>query len=419
MPIWEMVAGINAGQTVGNTASALFPLASIASSTGTEGRVQAKVYASYTWANLYARCTVFAAPTDPSVRSRIGAVNGNLLATVTGTGAFQDTTNSDSPVDQNLVNYQIANSGGGSKTFTILGSTLQDDTTNTTLNITSSNVGTNTVAFGINRYAPVEGRIHGTAVADLAATETDVQYTVRRATTYSNTRVFIRSNGLDAASVWRFRVDAGNGNQSISIGSLATGAFEDTTNSDVVSAGSEIDYNLDTTASTVSNIAPTLTQVRHTSTGREMAAGVCRPAASTADNYFVAEADMGTTTTESDTQTAARAAFTAKNLMVNVTAHAAGAASDIFLRVDTANSALTVNVPASTTGIIEDTTNQVTVAIAALYNYFLDKGTESITLSIIGMEQEPGAGAGRGYPGQMHNRRPRAGRLGQGFRVPR
>ena len=92
--------------------------------------------------------------------------------------------------------------------------------------------------------------------------------------------------------------------------------------------------------------------------------------------------------------------------------------SDFFLRQNTANSALTVNIQSSSTGLFEDTTNQVSIIATDLYNYFGDIGG-SITPSIIGMEQEPGAGAGRGYPGQMHNRRPRAGRLGQGFRVPR
>ena len=386
MPTWEMVAGANAGVVITANVFALW-LAGMLNGTTTEARTQAKVYASYNWTNLYVRCSSFTGPGNATVISRIGAANGALTVTVTGTGTFTDTTNSDSPVDQNLVNYQISNLGGGNKTVTITGSTLQDTTTNITLNMSINSAGT--VAFGINRYAPIGGRLHGPATADMAATETDVQYTLRRTTTYSNARVFVSINGLDGATLWRFRVDLGNGAQSISIGAGLTGAFEDTTNSDVVAAGSEIDYNIDTTASTVSNIAVTLAQVKHTSTGREMAAAAPRPNAFVADGYFVAESDMSAQATESNTQIAARAAFTARNLMVNVTAHAAGAASDIFLRVDTANSALTVNVPASTTGIIEDTTNQVSIAVGDLYNYFLDSGGESLTPSIFGMEQAP------------------------------
>lgn len=412
-----MVAGEPTGQGLGNTtATSAIGGDRGQSSTVLEARQQAKVYASYTWTNLYVRCNGFVAPVTPPVTSRIGAVNGNLLVTLTGTGVFEDTINSDSLVDQNLINYREDNSGGGgTKTCTIFGSTLADTSTNITIAICAGPEG-GSVAFGLTRFAVIEGALKA-AGGTFNATESQVQYTLRRATTYSNLRFLLYSNGMDANTTWRTRVDAADGSQLLTISGGATGAFEDTTNSDVVAAASEVAYEIDTTLSTIGTLFSTLSQMKHTSTGREMAAAASGAVAATVDQYLVAEGNLDDTVTEADTQIAARAAFTAKNLMVNITAHGA-TASDFFLRRNTANSALTVNIPSSSTGLFEDTTNQVSMALTDAYNYFLDVGG-SITYAIVGMEQEPSSGGGRGYPGQMHNRRPRAGRLGQGFRVPR
>ena len=386
MPTWEIAAIVGIGVSMG-TGVTNWPIGGWTLSNATEAAVQTKVYSSYTWANLYTRCLTFAAPTNPTVRSRIGSVNGAMLVTITGTGVFQDTVNTDSLVDQNLINWQTDNTGGGAKTWSVCGSTLQDTGTNITLVSCRGDIVAQ--AFGQTLFCPIVGRFLEGATS---TTEAKTQYTLRRATTYSNFRVYVSTNGLDGATTWRPRVNLADGSQLLTIGpgGADTGAFEDTTNTDAVAVASEVNYELDTTASTVSNLTTTLAQMKHTSVGREV--GYASPASNaigTDNAYGGAEADGTLTATETNTQIAARAAFGAKNLMVNIFAHS-GAAADYFLRVNTTNSALTVNIPASSTGIFEDTANSVSVAVTDLYNYFRTiPGLATIDENIIGMEQEP------------------------------
>ena len=73
-----------------------------------------------------------------------------------------------------------------------------------------------------------------------STTETNIQTTIRTAGTLSNLRIFISAETLTANATFRTRVNAGNGSQSIAY--QATGAFEDTVNTDSISAGDEICY---------------------------------------------------------------------------------------------------------------------------------------------------------------------------------
>ena len=390
MPTWEMIAGAAGGAIMADAPNWGAPGGALTGHTAGENRAQTKVYSSYTWANLYVRCTTWNT-VNSVVNSRIGAVDGNQTVTVTGTGVFQDTVNTDSLVDQNLINIQHDQVGAGNKGYKVWGSTLQDTGTNTTIQIATS-AATQVAAFGSTFFTVTEGQVN--AATGMATTESDVQYTIRRATTYSNLRVFLQSNSVNADSSWRLRIDTGggaaNGNQVATLTASTTGAFEDTTNSDAVAASDEINYSL-VTGGTSGSMVPSLAQMKHTSTGREMAAAQPIGVSQTSDVYYVAESNGTTTSTETDSQIAARAAFTGKNLFVNVKTHGLTGGVDIFLRKNTANSALTVNIPQSTTGLFEDTTNQVSIAVTDLYNYFLDKGAGAgaITPTIIGMEQAP------------------------------
>ena len=424
-----MVSGAGGGATMADT-PAWSSVAGQLQNESPETRTQAKVYSSYTWANLYVRCTTWATP-NSVVNSRIGSANGNQTVTLTGTGVFQDTVNTDSLVDQNLINIQHDQVGGapGSKVYTLWGSTLQDTGTNTTIALSTSGRIV-LIDFGVTRFTTVHGQLN--ASAGLATTEADVQYRIRRATTYSNLRVFLSDNSINGDSSWRLRIDTGggaaNGNQVVTLTASTTGAFEDTTNSDPVAASDEINYSL-VTGGTSGTMAFTLAQMKHISTGREMAAAIPVGVSQTSDVYYVAESGGAAPSTESDTQIAARAAFTAKNLVVNIVTNSITAGSDYYLRRNGANSALTLNVPASSTGLFEDTTNNVSVAVTDTYNFFFDHpaGVQSITATIIGMEQGPDdaiSGGGNGYPSQIHNRRHhgrghgRPGGRGQGLRVP-
>ena len=390
MPTWEFALGdTSGGASLGSNQIRFYALAGRLAAEATEANSQTKVFSSYTWANLYVRVRTKTFVGNVTIQNRIGGVTGNMLATLTGTGVFQDTVNTDSLVSGNLVGFQYdtPTEVGKTASLTVLGSTLQDTSTNATLAVGCG--GAPLVAFGLTRFTAIGGFIG--AASALATTETTIQYTLRRATTFTNLRVRIATNNINTGtSVWSFRIDVADGAQTLSINAAATGAFEDTTNSDAVSAGSEVNTQVITSGAS-GNLGPKLVQLAHISTGREVMTASNSPGATSTDQYYGAEADQADDVTESNAQIAARAAFTASNLFVNVTVHGASSGADIFLRQNGGNSALTVNVPASTTGLFENTADSVSIAVADTYNYFLDHGggAGGITPAIIGFANGP------------------------------
>lgn len=394
MPTWEFACGDTLASDAFNSNTTRFNAlaGALRGYISAESDVQTKVFSSYTWANLYFRVTIKTYTGNPTLRSRVNAANGALLVTITGTGVFEDTVNTDSLVNGDLIDFSVTtpNEVGQTMSATVLGSTLENTSTNDTLAVVSGGSGSApSVNFGLTRFALIGGEI-GIGGA-LATTESDVQYTIRRATTFTNVRVIIRTNTINTGTtVWRFRVNAANVNQLVNIAAGATGAFEDTTNSDPVVAGDEVNQQVVTSGASGA-ISTQLAQLAHSSTGREVMSASVSPDSWTTDLYFGAEADAAGTATESSSQIAARAAFTAEDLFVNVTAHGASNGVNFYLRQNGANSALTLNVAASSTGLFEDTTNSVSIAATDTYNYLLDHGggAGSITPTIIGMAQGP------------------------------
>src|SRR3990167_11137323 len=75
-------------------------------------------------------------------------------------------------------------------------------------------------------------------------TEANRQITYRSAGTLSNLWVNVDSNTLDGTTTIRTRINGANGAQSVSFASSTTGIAEDTTNSDTIVAGDEVNYSL-------------------------------------------------------------------------------------------------------------------------------------------------------------------------------
>ena len=348
-----------------------------------ETRAQLIARASYTLGNLYLRVTANTRSDSVIFRSRVGAGNGNLTVTVTttATGVFQDTVNTDSLVDGSLFNAMADQAGGtGTLTFTIFGFTLEDASGDAPILASSSDQGDG--PGNVTRFVPPAGGIR------IGGTESVLGYTFRVASTLSNMRFFLRFNVLTGTLVVQPRINVTNGNQTVTVAGGGTGAFEDTTNTDSVAAGAEVNYSL------VAGLPAgggayglTTMQMKSSSTGLQVLSAAAAGTLSFAsDQYVPAQGDSNITTTEASTQIAARVAREAASLFVSVEAHGASNGVDVFLRVNTANSALTLNVPSATTGIFEDTTNQVSLVSGDVYGFFYDHagGAGSCDIRMVG-----------------------------------
>jgi hypothetical protein len=67
---------------------------------------------------------------------------------------------------------------------------------------------------------------------------------VNYAPTASKARVYISANTIVETSTLAFRIDGGSGNQAVSVTGLTTGWFSDGSNSDVLSATNEVNWQL-------------------------------------------------------------------------------------------------------------------------------------------------------------------------------
>jgi hypothetical protein len=171
---------------------------------------------------------------------RKNTANGNQTISVltTQTGAFIDNTHTDSVVSGDLVNF-FTTTGAGSGTITVIGLTVDlSSTANQSTSICGAQGGTQNINANTTQYWSAQGCIATTT------TETNVQCKTNAPYTASRMRIKISVNGVTASSTLTFRKNTANGNQTLSVGSSATGLFEDTTNTDVLVATDEIDYQM-------------------------------------------------------------------------------------------------------------------------------------------------------------------------------
>src|SRR3989344_6927696 len=113
-----------------------------------------------------------------------------------------------------------------------------------------------TVAFALTRFS-----ICANASTAADATEARTQITYRTAGTLSNLWVYVNTNNLNGSTTIITRKNGENGAQSVSFASSTTGTAEDTTNSDTIAAGDEVNYQYVTGGTTGTISVRTITTV--------------------------------------------------------------------------------------------------------------------------------------------------------------
>jgi len=391
MPTYPLVAGHSTGLAISASATAYQNPAGGIASSGAEARHQAIARDSYTLAKLYVRVLANATTTASTVRSRKNTANGAQSVSIGAgaTGVFQDSVNSDSLVAGDLFNTQTVVGAGGSLTLAIIAYTLAT-ASNTTPVLIAGDVVSTSVNFGTTTYAPIGGE------ARYNTTESRSQYVFRVAATLSNFRIYVQSNSVNGTTTVRTRKNAGNGAQSVSVGASTTGAFEDTVNSDSIASGDAVAYQVATGGSSGS-FAIMIWQMKSNSAGRQVIAA--NPGTNTINfgltRYVPLEAGVQAyATTEANTQVAAQASFTAKNLFVRVPTNSLNGNSTFTLRQNAGNSTLTVTVGSGATGTFEDTTNTVSCVAADLLDWGIVTGgsSGSMVITYIGFELAQPAG---------------------------
>lgn len=226
-------------------------------------------------------------------------------------------------------------------------------------------------------------------------TEANTKLRIRYAGTASKLSTRIEANTVTATSTIRFRKNGANGNQVLTIGSSTTGVFSDTTNTDSVAAGDDINYQV-VTGATGTSLSYAVINFIFEPTSSSVTVTLFESGIfssfTTASTTTYAPFNGNTTfnATESNSRKRVKKAGTFKFFQVNVASNARTTTTTFRLRKNGANGNQTVAYGSGASGQVEDTTNSDTAVADNDFNYSMQTGTgtQSIVVNHIAVSFE-------------------------------
>lgn len=253
----RLVTNISLGLGAGD----FYPISG-AQSGNTEVGVQCKIFGNGgTFKNLAVFISSNTRDADCTVTLRKNSVNQTMTVTVPTltTGTFEDLVNTVAVVANDLVNWTTTRPGT-TGTCNCIYMAVAFETTDNTFMV--NGFGSTTVNAASTVYYTIMG-----SPSISVTTESEAQSEARITFTLSKLRVFIGTNTVVASSSVTLRKNAANGNQTVSITGLTTGAFEDAVNTDTVVATDLLDSQLITGAGGTSLVVRNITYLATSSSG--------------------------------------------------------------------------------------------------------------------------------------------------------
>lgn len=216
----------------------------------TEANMKSLVRVNGVIRNLNVAVTANGRATTSTILTRKNAADGNLTVSIgaAATGIFEDTLHQDAVVSGDLINFKLT-TGTGVGTLTVQHIITDLTTANSTYLFVSGPSSTQSFGPALTRLMAIGGD-------GIATTEANIQMLADRYLNLSNLWINITANTLTASSTFTLRRNtASNTNLSVTIGSGATGIFEDSAQSDVVSPTDLLNYRL-ITGGTGTTITP-------------------------------------------------------------------------------------------------------------------------------------------------------------------
>lgn len=168
-----------------------------------------------------------------TMQSRINGANGNIVVTVANgvTGIVEDTSNADTLADGDVFCFAMSISGGtGVINARVIGCAISNSSSAN--DVFAGYTSNNRAASATAHFLAIAG--YNSSVS--LTTESQAQIQHGFALTASRMRLWVVSNTYTGSATVISRVNAGNGNQTITIGAGVTGLVEDSSNSDTLAA---------------------------------------------------------------------------------------------------------------------------------------------------------------------------------------
>lgn len=361
MPKTIIQAGHSTGSQISSSGSFWAPGTTLIADSATEENREIRMRSAGTLSNFTIYLGSNATTGTSTFVVRVNGVDGNQTISVsTGqTGEFTDSSNTDSISAGDDISFEGTAASAGSMLATIMQVMFAAGSNTVSKQVALTGraaiADTSSYVFGMNQGSTTHGTVGG-------GYEGFVKSRVRKAGTAKNLGCHVSANSVASTSTLRLRVNTANGNLAVSITASTTGTFEDTSNSDSISAGDDINFH-------------------HTNGGSgSITVDVMYVEYETADSSgFIYNEDdganggsAGTTSWTLSGGTAYNGsefvnhvdnlneAYTFSNLTFNVFSNTNGTGTvTITLRKNEADTAITVSIGAGQTGLFEDTTNTV------------------------------------------------------------
>ncbi|KKL71132.1 hypothetical protein LCGC14_2097990, partial [marine sediment metagenome] len=327
----------------------------------TEANTQQEVRDSYTGSNL--RAYILAFDGGAELRLRTNTADDTQVLTITGTGEFEDTSNTDNLVSGDLICLDEQETGGMHGNNFTLGSFQM------TLDAASNVPPLFRAGLSGEGFQFIQGPVR------LILGEADAEYTMRATRTLRDLRVFVTSHSTNGATT--LRKNRADGSLTVSV--TGTGEFTDFVNTDSFVAGDEADLQRSSGSFTLSILsleANTSSGIIHTW------AGIGTPT-----SWFMPGGGTETTT-EVEAEVEAEDTTIIQNLFVNCTLNVE--TRTIRTRKNQTNGTVSVNVTG--TGIFEDTTNSDSLAAEDDFTIQQDSGSSGSNTYNVAVEWETSAG---------------------------
>lgn len=210
----------------------------------TEADQKWRVGAGFTSSNFYVNVNANARTTTTTFRTRVNGANGNQLVSVVAaaTGIFEDTSNSDTLADGDDYNYSWT-TGTGTETMTIVTIASKVTSANGQFPLITGVTAGVATGVGTTTYVPANGRYE--------VNNNEIRSKAQPRFTFDVTKLsaLISANTLSANATIRVRDDGANGNNLLTITASTPGLYQDTTNSDTITSGTDdVNYQIATGA---------------------------------------------------------------------------------------------------------------------------------------------------------------------------
>lgn len=330
-----------------------FSICSIATANSTEANAQITVKTPFVATNLFINITASTTTGTSTLRTRKNGANGNQSVSITAgtTGYLEDVTNHDVYAVNDTASFFLDRNG--SMTVAILGCYIQSDEDIWVTSAFGSSAQAATAFSGIGLSGP------------LGTTNTLQRTYVESPLTFRNMSVYITANTWTNTTTYDMRINGSAGNIAVSVPTLSTGEFFDTSNTDTATATQRVQFGRTTAtgSGSITTSRITVEVVPQDKTKIEYFAQNTAITQGTNNTYFCGfgayVAPIASPETGLYPEFPEQAII--NNFRISISANTASTTSTLTLRRTQIDTALTISVTSGTTGLLSDTSNSLAV----------------------------------------------------------